>query len=118
MDSGEDVIYASSYTYSPEHIEFSETEDVSRATTYYTMDSLAPRRTRLSIDYYIPKNPIGEIFFRWTKKEKAEAAFLNSLNNLDAVAKGIRIPEGRIGTLRMLMLSAEWQVGVGVNSIG
>ena len=93
MDSGEDVIYASSYTYSPEHIEFSETEDVSRTTTYYTMDSLAPRRTRLSIDYYIPKNPIGEIFFRWTKKEKAEAAFLNSLNNLDAVTKGIRIPE-------------------------
>ena len=93
MDSGEDVIYASSYTYSQEHIEFSETEDVRKTTTYYTMDSLAPKRTRLIIDYYIPKNPIGEIFFRWTKKEKVEEGFVNSLHNLDAVAKGIRIAE-------------------------
>lgn len=93
MENGEDVIYASSYTYSQEHIEFSETEDVRKTTTYYTMDSLAPRRTRLTIDYYIPKNPIGESLFRWTKKESIEEAFVKSLHNLDAVAKGIRIVE-------------------------
>jgi hypothetical protein len=93
LDSGEQVIYASSYTYGPEHIEFSETEDVNKTTTYYTMDSLAQKRTRLTVDYYIPKNPINEIFFLWTKKKSIEEAFVNSLNNLDAVAKGIRIPE-------------------------
>ena len=93
MDNGESVIYSSSYTYSPAHIEYSETEDVKRTTTYYTIVSLAPKRTRLTIDYYIPKNRIAEIFFTWTKKDKIEKAMRKSLQNLDKVVKEIRIPE-------------------------
>jgi hypothetical protein len=93
MESGEKVIYASSYNYGPDHIEFSETEDVKHTTTYYTMQSIAARKTRLTIDYYIPKNTIAEIFFRWTKKDGLQKTFEKSLENLDAVAKGIRIPE-------------------------
>ena len=93
MDNGEAVIYSSSYMYSPEHIEYSETEELNRTTTYYTIVSLAPKRTRLTIDFYIPKNPLAEIFFVWTKKEKIEKTLRKSLQNLDTVVKEIRIPE-------------------------
>jgi hypothetical protein len=97
MDNGEAIIYSSSYNYSPAHIEYSETEDVKRTTTYYTIESLAPKRTRLTIDYYIPKNPIAEIFFVWTKKENVEKALRKSLQNLDKIVKEIRIPEEQEG---------------------
>jgi hypothetical protein len=93
MDGGETVIFSSSYKYSPEHIEYSETDDVKRTATYYTIESLAPKRTRLTIDFYIPKNPIAEIFFVWTKKERIEKTLRKSLQNLDKVVKEIRIPE-------------------------
>ena len=79
--------------YSPEHIEYSETEELNRTTTYYTIVSLAPKRTRLTIDFYIPKNPLAEIFFVWTKKEKIEKTLRKSLQNLNTVVKEIRIPE-------------------------
>lgn len=92
-ESGKAVIYSSSYSYTPDHIEFSETEVDKNATMYYTIDSLGPKRTRLKIDYYIPKNPIAEIFFKWAKKEKMESALRRSLRKLDAVVKEIRIPE-------------------------
>jgi len=72
MDSGEAVIYSSSYIYSPEHIEYSETEDINRTTTYYTIESLAPKRTRLTIDFYIPKILLLKSFSSGQRKRRSK----------------------------------------------
>ena len=92
MDNGESVTYASSYSYKPDHIEFSETEEDKKSATYYTLERVSDSKTRLTIDYYIAKNMINEFMFRLTRKSKLISDFKNSLNKLDAVARSIHLP--------------------------
>jgi predicted nucleic-acid-binding protein len=93
LENGESFIYASSYSFSPEKIEFSETEEENNCTTYYTLEKLQENRTKLTIDYYLPKNILGEFLFKLSRKKKLENELQQSLINLDAVAKEIKLPE-------------------------
>lgn len=92
LDNGEDVIYASSYTYTPDRIEFTETDETRETTTSYTLERIDVKKTKLSLDYYIPNGVAERIFFTWMKKKNVDAAFMRSLQKLEQVAKGIRIP--------------------------
>ncbi|MBA4057781.1 MAG: DUF2652 domain-containing protein [Marivirga sp.] len=96
LDNGQDVIYASSYTYTPDRIEFSETEETKDTTTYYTLEKIDAKKTRLSLDYYIPNGIAERIFFTWMKKKNMEEMFVKSLQNLDPIVKEIRIPEEQL----------------------
>ena len=92
LDNGEQVIYASSYRYSPEHIEFSETDEKKHCSTYYTLEKIAPNRTGLTLEYYIEKSFAAQVLFSLFKKKKLEEAFRQSLENLDGVVKELQIP--------------------------
>lgn len=90
-DDGVEILYASSYRYTPDKIEFSETDEIKETTTSYTLEKINAGKTKLTLDYYIPGTD-SRIFFNWIRKSKKEKALLKSLDNLDQVVKEIRIP--------------------------
>jgi|SRR5215211_7081785 len=93
LENGSSVQYASSYSFSAEHIEFSETVEEDQSIFYYTLQKTGEQTTRLTVDYYLPKNIVKELLFRLNKKKKMEAELAQSLINLDAVVKEIRLPQ-------------------------
>jgi hypothetical protein len=92
FENGESMVYASSYTFSPEHIEFSETNERDQSTTYYTLDKLDTMKSKLRIDYYIQKSLTGPLVFNLGRKNKKEAEFKKSLSNLVGLVKEIQLP--------------------------
>jgi predicted nucleic-acid-binding protein len=93
MENGESYIYASSYSFSAERIEFSETAEEDEHTKYYTLEKITDTRTRLTIDYYIPKNFLTQLVFNLKKKKYLENELQQSMIKLDAIAREIRLPE-------------------------
>ena len=93
LENGESYIYASSYSFSPDKIEFSETEEGENSTRYYTLEKLKEDNTKLTIDYYLPKNFLSEFLFKLKRKKNLEDELRQSLVNLDAVIKDIKLPE-------------------------
>jgi hypothetical protein len=91
MENGESIIYASSYSYHPERIEFSETDEKENV-TYYTLEKINDNKTKLKIDFYVKKNLLAQIIFNLGKKKKMEADFHKSLMNLVELAKDIKLP--------------------------
>jgi hypothetical protein len=89
LDNGQSVIYASSYAYHPDRIEFSETNENGQTTVYFTLEKIEAGKTRLSIDFYIKKNIVSELLFKLTQKKKTEERFRKSMHNLDALLKEI-----------------------------
>src|SRR3990170_1752575 len=85
LDNGQSVIYASSYSYHPDRIEFSETNENEKNTVYYTLEKISADKTRLSIDFYIKKSFVSEFLFKLIKKKKTEECFNKSLHNLEAL---------------------------------
>ncbi|HEY4207265.1 MAG TPA: DUF2652 domain-containing protein [Puia sp.] len=83
MDNGETFIYSSSYSYHPDRIEFSETDEEKQHAVYFTLEKLDPDRSRLTIDVYIKKTILGPLLFRLTKKKRMEAAHQKSLASLE-----------------------------------
>jgi hypothetical protein len=92
MENGEETTYASSYFYQPDKIEFSETDEKKKTSTYFTLEKITDNRTRLTLDFYLKKNIINQIEFKLTKKKKMEETIQKSLQNLEAVVKEIRLP--------------------------
>jgi hypothetical protein len=92
LDNGEVVIYSSSYIYHPDKIEFSETDENKKTATYYTLEKLGEKKTKLTIDYYLQKHPASQLIFTLTKKNKQQQMLQQSMNNLTEVVKGIHLP--------------------------
>lgn len=91
MEKGESIVYASNYTYRPERIEFSETEEKTKNSTCFILEKIGRNRTRLTIEYYVKKNPITQTLFNWFNKKRVEENFRKSMVNLDKVVKEIKI---------------------------
>jgi hypothetical protein len=87
LDNGQTVIFASSYAYHPDRIEFSETYKNDDTTVYFTLEKNGADKTRLTIDFYIRENVVAEFLFKLLKKKKTSARFNKSLHNLDALLK-------------------------------
>ncbi len=92
FENGEDVVYASSYSFHPERIEFSETEDREGTTVYYILEKVGDKRTRLTLSYYIRKKPLARLLFNLTRRKRLETKFQRSLANLEQVVKEIKLP--------------------------
>ena len=90
LDNGETVIYSSSYFYSDDRIEFSETDD-SNNTMYFTLEKIEDRKTKFTLDYYIEKHPIKSILFSLTKKKKLKERLNRSMLKLDKLAEEMRL---------------------------
>lgn len=92
MENGQVTIYASSYSFHPERIEFSETDEKKKSTTYYILEKTGDNKTRLTVDFYVKKNIASQIIFKLMKKKKMEDDFHKSLINLDKFVKEIKLP--------------------------
>jgi hypothetical protein len=91
MENGEVITYASSYFYQEDRIEFSETDDKKKNSTYYTLEKTGHNKIKLTIDYYLKKNIAAQIIFKLGKGKKMEERFQKSLFNLGELVKEIKI---------------------------
>ena len=91
MENGEVSIYASSYSYHSDRIGFSETDEKKQSATYFTLEKISDDRTRLTVDYYLKKNIPEQLLFKLLRKNKMTEMFRQSLENLDALSKEVRL---------------------------
>ena len=91
MENGEMIIHSSSYTYEPGKIVFSEINEKDDSVIFYTLESIGDHQTSLRLDYFISKNFLPVLLFRFSKKNKFEASLKNSLEKLEDVVKGIHL---------------------------
>jgi Protein of unknown function (DUF2652) len=91
MENGEASIYSSSYSYHSERIEFSETDENNKNSTYYTLEKISDNKTKLTIDFYIKKNLPAQIIFKLVQKKKIKDNFRKSLLNLNEFMKEFKI---------------------------
>jgi uncharacterized protein DUF2652 len=92
LENGEAVIYATSYSYSRDRIEFSETDEKKKSSTYYLLEKTGDNKTKLTVDFYLRKNLFLQIMFKLTKKKKMEETLNKSLQNLVQTLKEIKLP--------------------------
>lgn len=94
LDNGQTVMmYTSSFVYNPEEkILFSETDEKRKTSMYYIMEKSSEHTTRLTMDFYLQKNPLRQLLFTLREKKKMEAALLESLERLDGVVQKMELP--------------------------
>jgi hypothetical protein len=63
MDDGQVVLYYSSCSFTWERIEFSETDEQMNNSRYFTLEKTGEKKTRLTIDLYMRKNPVKRALF-------------------------------------------------------
>lgn len=89
----EEMMYTSSFSYNPESkIQFSETAEKNKASTFYTVEKLTDHTTRLTVDYYLPRNLFRQALFALTKKAEKEKQLVQSLQNLEPLVKKMVLP--------------------------
>jgi hypothetical protein len=93
LNNGEAIVYASSYSFSPERIEFSETDEAKKSSCYFILEKISDNKTKLTIDFYLPKNSINQTLFKLLRKNKMEEKMKRSLVNLDKVVKEIKLTD-------------------------
>jgi hypothetical protein len=92
-EDSETIMYASGFSYDPESVViFSESDEKFSSARYFVLEKLAENRTRLSLEYYLKKDPIRQLAFRLFKKDKMEAEFRKSLANLEKLLPEITLP--------------------------
>ncbi len=91
LENGQEVFYSSSYSFHPDKIQFSETNDKKTSALYFTLEKTANNKVLLTLDYYRRKNIIGNLLFNLSGKSKMKAAFERSFNKLEGVVKDIRL---------------------------
>ena len=85
-------MYSSSYSYTPDKIEYSETDDKKTASIYNTFQKISEGRTGLTVDLYLKKNPVLLTLFKLFEKKKMEQSFQRSLANLEKFMKEVELP--------------------------
>ncbi|MBS1660584.1 MAG: DUF2652 domain-containing protein [Bacteroidetes bacterium] len=89
LDNGQSFVYASSYTYQSDKIEFSETDEKKKSTLYFTLETIDRQKTRLTIDFYVKKGFPTPLLFKLNQKKKMEADLQKSLAKLHVLLKEI-----------------------------
>ena len=92
LEKGESISYSSSYFFQTDKIEFSETDEKTKSSIYYTIEKTGDRKTKLTLDFYIKKNIVSETIFKLREKNKMKEMFKKSLQNLVGVVKELKIP--------------------------
>jgi len=93
-DSGSTVFYASGYTFHPERIEFSETDEDQKNAYYFRLEDTGGGKVRLTIDYYIRKNIFRQLALS-LKKASMIRTLEQSLQRLEQLLPAIRVPEAQ-----------------------
>ena len=95
LEKGHAIMYTSSYryepenTYTPEMIEYGETDDKKTHTIHFTFKKISETRSGLTADFYLKNNPITIALFKLVMKKKWEKMFNLSFQKLEEFVKGI-----------------------------
>lgn len=98
LEKGNSIMYSSSYsytpanTYTPERIEYSETDDKKTNAVYFTLDKISENKTSLQADFYLRDNPLKILLFNLVTKKKMEKTIRQSLEKLSEFVKEIKLP--------------------------
>jgi len=92
MKNGEATIYSSSYSYGTEKIEFTETNEGNDSLRNFILENQGNNKVRLTIEFYLRKNPVRQYLFNLFRKKKMEESLQRSLSNLEEVVKEIKLP--------------------------
>lgn len=92
LDDDELMLYASSYSYSPDRVEFSETDEKKRISTTFTLEKTGQKRTKLTVDVYLKKSRLRSAWFVLTQKAQMQERYRKSLLNLEGLSKEIEAP--------------------------
>lgn len=91
MESGDIVMYTTSFSYTPEKVVFSETDEKENSTNYI-MEKTGDNTSRLTIEFYLPPKPLRQLLFRWKEKKRMEESLQRSLINLDPFVMSMVLP--------------------------
>jgi hypothetical protein len=91
LDNGQEMVYSTSYSYQEERIEFSETDEKGKTASYFILEKMDDKKTRLTLTYYLKKSILGEALFTLLKKKAMEESLRRSMMNLDTLVKEIKI---------------------------
>ncbi len=94
LEKGSAIIYSSSYSFSPEHIEYGETDDKKTSTLHFTFDSITENRTKMKLELFIKNNPLNKFYYKFFQKKKMEKLFKDSIENLDVFSKEMKLERG------------------------
>jgi len=92
MGNGETIIHATSYSYHPEKLSFSETDETAGGIKYFYLEKTGDHKTKLTLDIYLDKNKVNLLLFNLFTKKKIQRSFNQSLLNLEKVVKEIKLP--------------------------
>jgi len=93
LENGQVMMVSSSFLYDPANkIIYSETEENKRSAVYFIFENTGSNRSRLTLDFYLKKNPFLQLLFNLTMKKKMKARFERSLSNLEGLLKEIELP--------------------------
>jgi hypothetical protein len=91
-ENGTYFIYSTDFYYTENRIEFSEKDENKRMCLQYTLESIRPKRTRLTLDYYVEKDFLTRILFKIFRKARLEQSHARSIRNLDSLVAQLIIP--------------------------
>lgn len=91
MENGVEDIFFSSYAHEDNRVEFSETDEKKKSSTFYTLEEKG-NKVKLTIDYYIRKDFVSQVLFTLLKKNKMTADLKRSMARLEKVVKEIKLP--------------------------
>ena len=94
LDKGQQIMYSSSYSFTPEKIVYSETDEKKTGSIYSTFQKITENRTGLTVEIYLKKNPVLLSLFKIFQKKKMERSFQRSLENLQVFMKEVKVPSG------------------------
>jgi hypothetical protein len=98
LEKGNAIMYSSSYsytpanTYTPEKIEYSETDDKKTNAVYFTFNKISEDKTSLQADFYLRNNPVKVLLFNLFAKKKMETTIRQSMDKLAEFVKEIHLP--------------------------
>ncbi len=87
LEKGHKILYSSSYSFTPDKIEYSETDDKKNIAIYFIFEKISENNIKLTLDLYMKKNPFMQALFRLLMKKKTEKEIRQSLLNLEKIVE-------------------------------
>jgi hypothetical protein len=79
--------YSSSFSQTSNTFSYSETDERETTTIFFTVRSVNSDNTFVTIDYYLKKEPLTQLYFSIFLKNKLSKQLSKSLNNLDRLSR-------------------------------
>ncbi|TCC90975.1 DUF2652 domain-containing protein [Pedobacter hiemivivus] len=82
LNNGKMLYYSSSYSYTDDKVEFTETDEKGDQVTYFTLVKIADNKAKLIIDVYKTRNWLTDFILGSSGQKKMEATLKKSLENI------------------------------------